>query len=243
MPGRTRLDAEMHARGLVSSRAKAQALIMARRVKVNDEIVDKAGTQVTGDDFLEIVELEHPWVGRGGMKLDRALDHFELAVEGLTCADVGASTGGFTDVLLSRGARRVYSIDVGYGQLDQKLREDPRVVVMERTNARHLQPGDTELLDLVSIDVSFISLELIIPAVIELGRDTLHLIALIKPQFEAGRGKVGKGGIVKDPEVRKETVEKIASFTRERGLEMVGVIESPIRGAEGNVEYLMYARR
>lgn len=216
---------------------------MARRVRVNGIVVDKAGSPVHPEDEIDIVALDHPWVGRGGIKLDQALDHFEVDVEGLVCADIGSSTGGFTDVLLSRGARRVYAIDVGYGQLDQKLRDDPRVVVMERTNARYLEPNDLEPLDLVSIDVSFISLEMIIPVAIRLARPGCRLVALIKPQFEAGRGKVGKGGIVRDQTVRDDVVERITDFARSCGLDVAGVIESPIRGAEGNVEYLMYARK
>lgn len=241
MARKRRLDSALVERDLVPTRSKAQALIMARRVRVNGEILDKAGAPVSDEDQLQVVELEHPWVGRGGMKLDRALEEFAIDVEGRTCADIGSSTGGFTDVLLARGARIVYAIDVGYGQLDQKLRDDPRVVVMERTNARYLQPGDTEPLDFACIDVSFISLELIIPAVLELARDPFHLVTLIKPQFEAGRENVGKGGIVRDPSVRTEVVERIRAFSIERGLEVVGIIESPIRGAEGNLEYLMYA--
>lgn len=215
---------------------------MARRIRVNGVMVDKAGASVSDDDQIEIIELDHPWVGRGGIKLAGALDHFAIDVAGLVCADIGSSTGGFTDVLLSRGAQRVYAIDVGYGQLDQKLRDDPRVVVMERTNARYLEPEDVEPLDFVSIDVSFISLEMIIPVAVRLSRRSLRLVALIKPQFEAGRGNVGKGGIVRDQGVRDEIVARITTFTRAQGLEIVGVIESPIRGAEGNVEYLMYAQ-
>lgn len=215
---------------------------MARRIRVNGIMVDKAGASVADDDEIEIIELDHPWVGRGGIKLAGALDHFEIDVGGLVCADIGSSTGGFTDVLLSRGAQRVYSIDVGYGQLDQKLRDDPRVVVMERTNARYLEPEDVEPFDFVCIDVSFISLEMIIPVAVRLSSPALRLVALIKPQFEAGRGKVGKGGIVRDQSVRDEIVERITTFTRSQGLEIGGVTESPIRGAEGNVEYLMYAR-
>jgi 23S rRNA (cytidine1920-2'-O)/16S rRNA (cytidine1409-2'-O)-methyltransferase len=239
-----RLDVAMVERGLVVSRAKAQALIMARRVRVDGEVADKAGTAVGGDQSIEIVELEHPWVGRGGMKLDRALEHFAIDVSGLVCADIGASTGGFTDVLLTRGARRVYAIDVGYGQLDQKLREDPRVVVMERTNARYLEPEQLDdTIDFTAIDVSFISLEMILPAAVRIASPSTGLVALIKPQFEAGRENVGKGGIVRDEAVRQAVVERVVDFTRAAGLVVEGVIESPIRGAEGNVEYLMHAVR
>lgn len=216
---------------------------MARRIRVNGQIVDKAGASVQPEDDIAIVELDHPWVGRGGMKLDKALTHFEIDVTGLSCADIGSSTGGFTDVLLSRGARRVHAIDVGYGQLDQKLRDDPRVVVMERTNARYLEPEDVEPFDFVCVDVSFISLEMIIPVAVRLSSPALQLVTLIKPQFEAGRGNVGKGGIVREQTVRDEVVERITSFAELQGLQVIGVIESPIRGAEGNVEYLMYAQR
>lgn len=243
MAKRTRLDAALVSRNLVSSRARGQALIMARRIRVNGEVVDKAGAPVTDEDEIVVTELDHPWVGRGGMKLDEALRHFEVDVEGLVCADIGSSTGGFTDVLLSRGALRVFAIDVGYGQLDQRLREDSRVVVMERTNARYLEPEDLDPFDFASIDVSFISLEMIIPVAVRLSRAAFRLVALIKPQFEAGRENIGKGGIVREQSVRDEVVERITAFTRSQGLEVGGVIESPIRGAEGNVEYLMYAKR
>lgn len=243
MAKRMRLDAALVSRNLVLSRARGQALIMARRIRVNGEVVDKAGAAVTDEDEIGITELDHPWVGRGGMKLDQALRHFDVDVEGLVCADIGSSTGGFTDVLLSRGASRVFAIDVGYGQLDQRLREDTRVVVMERTNARYLEPEDVDPFDFASIDVSFISLEMIIPVAVRLSKPDFRLVALIKPQFEAGRENIGKGGIVRDQMVRDEVVERIVAFTQSQGLEVVGVIESPIRGAEGNVEYLMYARR
>lgn len=243
MPRRPRLDQVLVEREMVPTRAKAQALIMARRVRINGEYADKAGTPVAEEDVLEIVALEHPWVGRGGIKLDGAIEHFGVDVDGKVCADIGASTGGFTDVLLSRGARRVYAIDVGYGQLDQKLRDDPRVVVMEKTNARYLTSDDVEAVDLVSIDVSFISLEMILPAAISIGAPGVEIVALIKPQFEAGREKIGKGGIVRDPEIRREVVERITTFVSTLGLEVAGVIESPVRGAEGNVEFLMYAHQ
>jgi 23S rRNA (cytidine1920-2'-O)/16S rRNA (cytidine1409-2'-O)-methyltransferase len=244
VPEKQRLDVAMVERGLTDSRTKAQALVMARRVRVDGAIAAKAGTAVGADQAIEIVALEHPWFGRGGMKLDRALEHFAIDVSDLVCADVGASTGGFTDVLLTRGARRVYAIDVGYGQLDQKLREDERVVVMERTNARYLEPDQfDDAIDFTAIDVSFISLEMIVPAVLRIAAPSTGLVALIKPQFEAGRANVGKGGIVRDEAVRQSVVEKIVDFTRGLGLSVEGVIESPVRGAEGNVEYLMHARR
>lgn len=236
-----RLDVALVERGLVETRSKAQSLIMARRVLVNESYVDKAGAQVAADDAIRVAELEHPWVGRGGMKLAHALREFSLNVTGRVCADVGASTGGFTDVLLKNGAARVYAIDVGYGQLDQSLRNDPRVVNREKVNARFLSAVDfDEPVEFVSIDVSFISLKIILPAVAKF----LHgeLVALIKPQFEVGKKDLGKGGIVRDVVKRQEAVDAIVAFASESGFSVQGVIESPIKGAEGNVEYLMHAR-
>jgi 23S rRNA (cytidine1920-2'-O)/16S rRNA (cytidine1409-2'-O)-methyltransferase len=235
-----RLDVALVERGLVDSRAKAQSLIMARRVLVNGQFVDKAGANVAADDDVAIAELEHPWVGRGGMKLAHAFKEFTINVDGKTCADVGASTGGFTDVMLKHGAAKVYAIDVGYGQLDVSLRNDPRVINREKVNARYLQPESfDEPIEFVSIDVSFISLKLILPAVAGFLRG--ELVALIKPQFEVGKHEVGKGGIVRDEVKRAAAVESVVEFARGEGFEVKGVIESPIKGAEGNVEYLMYA--
>jgi 23S rRNA (cytidine1920-2'-O)/16S rRNA (cytidine1409-2'-O)-methyltransferase len=234
-----RLDLALVERGLVETRSKAQSLIMARRVLVNGQHVDKAGAGVGEDDELAIEALEHPWVGRGGMKLAHALREFAISVEGKVCADIGASTGGFTDVMLKSGARKVYAIDVGYGQLDVSLRNDPRVVNREKINARFLQAGDfDERIEFVSIDVSFISLKLILPAVAAFLDG--ELVALIKPQFEVGKRDVGKGGIVRDEARRREAVESVVAFAKELGLEVKGVIESPVKGAEGNVEYLMH---
>jgi 23S rRNA (cytidine1920-2'-O)/16S rRNA (cytidine1409-2'-O)-methyltransferase len=235
-----RLDVALVARGICDTRSKAQSLIMARRILVNGLHVDKAGAGVTDDDELRIEELEHPWVGRGGMKLAHALREFGISVEGKICADVGASTGGFTDVMLKSGAKRVYAIDVGYGQLDASLRSDPRVVNREKVNARYLTAADfDEVLEFVSIDVSFIPLKLILPAVATFLRG--ELVALIKPQFEVGKGDVGKGGIVRDETKRAAAVDAAVASARELGFDVKGVIESPIKGAEGNVEFLMYA--
>ena len=235
-----RLDVALVERGLVDSRAKAQALIMSRRVLVNGAFVDKAGASIAADDELKVAELEHPWVGRGGMKLAHALEQFAISVEGKVCADIGASTGGFTDVMLQRGARKVYAIDVGHGQLDVSLRNDPRVVNREKVNARYLQPENfDEPIDFVSIDVSFISLKLILPAVRGFLRG--ELVALIKPQFEVGKHDVGKGGIVRDEAKRREVVESVVAFANANGFQVQGVIESPVRGAEGNAEFLMHA--
>ncbi|HEX8170106.1 MAG TPA: TlyA family RNA methyltransferase [Thermoanaerobaculia bacterium] len=235
-----RLDVALVERGLVDSRAKAQALIMSRRVLVNGAFVDKAGASIAADDELKVAELEHPWVGRGGMKLAHALEQFAISVEGKVCADIGASTGGFTDVMLQRGARKVYAIDVGHGQLDVSLRNDPRVVNREKVNARYLQPENfDEPIEFVSIDVSFISLKLILPAVRGFLRG--ELVALIKPQFEVGKHDVGKGGIVRDEAKRREVVDSVVAFANANGFQVQGVIESPVRGAEGNVEFLMHA--
>ncbi|HEV8659551.1 MAG TPA: TlyA family RNA methyltransferase [Thermoanaerobaculia bacterium] len=235
-----RLDVALVERGLVETRSKAQSLIMARRVMLNEQYADKPGTPVASDDELRVVELEHPWVGRGGMKLAHALREFGIDVTGKTCADIGASTGGFTDVMLKRGAKKVYAIDVGYGQLDQSLRNDARVINREKVNARFLTAEDfDEPIDFVSIDVSFISLRLILPAVATFLRG--ELIALIKPQFEVGKADVGKGGIVRDEIKRREAVDGIVAFARQNGYDVRGVIESPVKGAEGNVEYLMHA--
>ena len=235
-----RLDVALVERGLVETRSKAQSLIMARRVLVNGQFVDKAGANVAFDDEVRVAELEHPWVGRGGMKLAHAVQQFAINIQGKVCADIGASTGGFTDVMLKHGATKVYAIDVGYGQLDVSLRNDPRVVNREKVNARYLQPDNfDEPIGFVSIDVSFISLKLILPAVAGFLRG--ELVALIKPQFEVGKHEVGKGGIVRDDAKRAAAVESVVDFARSEGFEVKGLIESPIKGAEGNVEYLMYA--
>jgi 23S rRNA (cytidine1920-2'-O)/16S rRNA (cytidine1409-2'-O)-methyltransferase len=236
-----RLDLALVERGLVESRSKAQSLIMARRVLVNEQFVDKPGAQVAPDDALRVAELEHPWVGRGGMKLAHALQQFHLDVRGRICVDIGASTGGFTDVLLKHGAAKVYAIDAGYGQLDASLRNDPRVVNREKVNARFLGAADFEdPIGFVAIDVSFISLRLILPAVAKFAHG--DVVALIKPQFEVGRGEVGKGGIVRDEVKRTVAVQSVVDFAREIGFDVRGVIESPVKGGEGNVEYLMHAR-
>ena len=235
-----RLDLALVGRGLVDTRSKAQSLIMARRVLVNGAFVDKAGANVADEDELRVAELEHPWVGRGGMKLAHALKEFGIDVSGKICADIGASTGGFTDVMLKHGAAKVYAIDVGYGQLDVSLRNDPRVVNREKVNARNLTAADfDDVIELASIDVSFISLKLILPAVATFLKG--EVVALIKPQFEVGKHDVGKGGIVRDEAKRQAVVDGIASFAREIGFEVKGVIESPVKGAEGNVEFLMDA--
>jgi 23S rRNA (cytidine1920-2'-O)/16S rRNA (cytidine1409-2'-O)-methyltransferase len=238
-----RLDVVIAERGLVPSRARAQALILAGKVRLNGELESKAGTQVDPEADIEISEPEHPWVSRGALKLVAALDEFEISPEDLDCLDVGASTGGFTDVLLERGARRVIALDVGRGQLDWRLRNDSRVVVLEGVNARHL---GTESLPftaaLATVDVSFISLRLIIPALLPLLAAEALIICLVKPQFEAGRDQVGKGGIVRDEAVRRETIEETVRSLQALGLELVGLVESPIRGQKGNLEELAVFR-
>jgi 23S rRNA (cytidine1920-2'-O)/16S rRNA (cytidine1409-2'-O)-methyltransferase len=235
-----RLDVALVERGICATRSKAQSLIMARRILVNGQHVDKAGANVADDDELRIEELEHPWVGRGGMKLAHALREFAISVEGKICADIGASTGGFTDVMLKGGAKKVYAIDVGYGQIDVSLRNDPRVVNREKVNARYLTAADfDDVIEFVSIDVSFIPLKLILPAVATFLRG--DLVALIKPQFEVGKADVGKGGIVRDETKRAAAVDAVVAFARDIGFDVRGVIDSPVKGAEGNVEYLMYA--
>ncbi|MDD2574148.1 MAG: TlyA family RNA methyltransferase [Bacillota bacterium] len=237
-----RLDTLLVDRGLFQSRERAKALIMAGLVKANGKIVDKAGTKVCEDADLSVAKDPIPYVSRGGIKLERALDFFNIVVSGSKAIDIGSSTGGFTDCLLKRGAKKVYSIDVGYGQLDWKLRQDPRVVVMERTNIRYVKPEDIgEACDIAVIDVAFISLNLVLPVARSLLKPEGTIIALIKPQFEAGREKVGKKGVVRDPLVHGEVVRKIYDFIISMGYQVRGITHSPITGAGGNIEYLIYA--
>ncbi|MCC7165143.1 MAG: TlyA family RNA methyltransferase [Anaerolineae bacterium] len=234
-----RLDVLLVERGLAETRERAQALISTGEISISGRVMDKPSTQV--DETVDItLRAPLPYVSRGGYKLAGALDAFGVSPEGLVCADIGASTGGFTDVLLQRGASKVYAIDVGYGQLAWKLRTDPRVVVMDRVNARYLDRLP-EPIDLVVIDVSFISLEHILRAAPRLVKPGAgKIVALIKPQFESGRDQVGRGGIVRDPRVHEQVREKIVRFSEQLGLEVGGVIESPIAGTEGNVEFLIY---
>jgi 23S rRNA (cytidine1920-2'-O)/16S rRNA (cytidine1409-2'-O)-methyltransferase len=231
--------------GLAESRTKAQALILAGLVSCGEHRVDKPGEQLAADAALALKGRDHPWVSRGGVKLAAALDHFRIAVEGHVALDIGASTGGFTEVLLSRGARRVHAVDVGHGQLAWKLRQDPRVVVHDRLNARHLTRADIpEPVDIITCDASFIGLSTVLPAPFDLVAAKAQLVALVKPQFEAGRAHVGKGGVVRDPEIHREVCERAASWVAAQpGWSVVGLIESPILGPEGNREFLLYARR
>ena len=238
---KARLDKLMAQQGLAESRQKAQALIMAGKVRVNGVPATKPGQQVDPGCDIQVSGTACPYVSRGGIKLAAGLDHFNVDPSGWICADIGASTGGFTDCLLERGAARVYAIDVGYGQLAWKLRQDERVVVMERTNARHLKPGDlAPPIDLAVVDASFISLKIILPPLLPLFRDEARIIALIKPQFEAGREHVGKGGVVRDPRVHEEVVEGIRRYAEGLGLECGGVCPSPILGPKGNREFLAW---
>jgi 23S rRNA (cytidine1920-2'-O)/16S rRNA (cytidine1409-2'-O)-methyltransferase len=235
-----RLDQLLVQRQLADSREKAQRLIMAGEVLVNDRVADKPGMPIAANAALRI-KAQLPYVSRGGLKLAAALDRFPIPIEHAVCADVGASTGGFTDCLLQRGAAKVYALDVGYGQLDWKLRSDPRVVVMDRTNARYVE-SLPEPIGLAVIDTSFISLRLILPAVLKWLIAEAHIVALIKPQFEAGRDRVGKGGVVRDPQVHADVVRSIVQAARELGCTPIDLIRSPIEGPAGNVEFLIWLR-
>jgi 23S rRNA (cytidine1920-2'-O)/16S rRNA (cytidine1409-2'-O)-methyltransferase len=235
-----RLDKLLLMRNLVETRQKAQALIAAGQVRVNQQLADKAGAAVQEDCTVEIRET-CPYVSRGGYKLAAGLEYFSINPADCICLDVGASTGGFTDCLLQNGAAKVYAVDVGYGQLAWKLRQDPRVVVMERTNARHLSAADLQdPLDLAVIDAAFISLKLLIPVLLPLFKDNISIIGLIKPQFEVGKGKVGKGGVVRDPALHQEVIDDIINFSRGLGLQCRGVTPSPILGPKGNKEFLVH---
>ena len=243
-PRRSRLDQLLVERGLAESRTRAQALILAGAVWSGTRRLDKPGQMLAADAALEVRGREHPWVSRGGIKLAHGLDHFGIDPKGRIGLDVGASTGGFTDVLLTRGAARVYAVDVGHGQLDWRLRNDPRVVVLERTNARNLSRAEVpEPVDLIVCDASFIGLETILPAPLALAAPGAHLIALIKPQFEVGPGRVGKGGVVRDPALHDEVCERIRAWLAARpGWSVLGITPSPITGPEGNREFLIAAR-
>ena len=243
-----RLDRMLVERGLVQSRERAQALILAGKVLVNQQKIEKAGAAVEAEAEIRLLGEDLRYVSRGGLKLERALDHWKVDVTGKICLDVGASTGGFSDCLLQHGAARVIAVDTGYGQLDLRLRQDSRVKLLEKTNARYLKREDVnENVDVIVADVSFISLSLVLPSVIAaafpqgwLDRAGRSLIVLVKPQFEVGREQVGKGGIVRDEDAQQAAVEKVRRVVNELGFRRVEVIESPILGAEGNREFLMY---
>ena len=240
-----RLDVLLINRGLASSREKAKAIIMSGDVYVNGQKEDKAGS--TFDPETSDIEVRGntlPYVSRGGLKLEKALRVFPIDLNGCVCMDIGASTGGFTDCMLQNGAAKVYSIDVGHGQLDWKLRNDDRVICMEKTNFRYLEPKDIgEEIDFASCDVSFISLDKILPPAYAMIKDGGQMVTLIKPQFEAGRDKVGKKGVVRDPEVHKEVIERIIEVAKDAGFMICGLDFSPIKGPEGNIEYLLWMRK
>ena len=236
-----RLDVLLVSQGLAASREKAKAIIMSGNVLVNGQREDKAGTMIDVKAEITVKGGQLKYVSRGGLKLEKAMSHFDLTLEGRVCMDVGASTGGFTDCMLQNGAVKVYSVDVGHGQLDWKLRNDPRVVCMEKTNIRYVTPEQIkEPAAFVSIDVSFISLTKVLPPVRELMTEDGEIVCLIKPQFEAGREKVGKKGVVRDPKVHEEVIEKVIDFAATVGLESRELEFSPIKGPEGNIEYLLH---
>ena len=238
-----RADQLLVDRGLAESRARAQALILAGLVFLGDRKVDKAGQQVPDDAALEVRGRDHPWVSRGGIKLAHAIDHFALDVTGMVAIDVGSSTGGFTDVLLTKGAARVYAVDSGTNQLAWKLRSDPRVIVHEQTSARILTADHVpEPVDIIVCDASFISLAKVLERPIGFARPGAHLLALIKPQFEAGREEVGKGGVVRDPAIHSRVCDEVSQWVTAQGWQVEGIVPSPITGPQGNVEFLIYAR-
>lgn len=240
-----RLDKLLVERGLAPTRAKAQALIMAGLVRVNGSPADKAGQQVPIDLDLTVIGQENEWVSRGAKKLIKALDVFGINPAGLVCLDVGASTGGFTEVLLSRDASRVYAVDVGYGQLAWKIRTDPRVVVMERTNARYLSRESFPTpIDLIVVDASFISLRLLLPPLLDILKPDGEMAVLVKPQFEAGKERIGKGGVVRSPEIHREVLEEFIDYVRGLpGISLAGLTWSPIKGPSGNIEFLAHLSR
>jgi len=239
-----RADQLLVDRGLAESRQRAQALILAGLVYAGERRVDKAGEPVSDETALEVRGRDHPWVSRGGVKLAHALAHFSIDVAGLVALDIGSSTGGFVDVLLTGGAARVHAVDVGRGQLAWKLRQDPRVIVHEGVNARYLSGEEIpEPIDLVTCDASFIGLATVLPAALALAKPHALLVALIKPQFEAGPGAVGKGGVVRDPGIHRAVREAAAIWVASQGWSIVGITESPITGPAGNKEFLLYAQR
>jgi 23S rRNA (cytidine1920-2'-O)/16S rRNA (cytidine1409-2'-O)-methyltransferase len=241
---KSRADQLLVSRGLAESRSRAQALIMAGAVFSGERKIAKAGDVLAQDAPLEVRGKDHPWVSRGGIKLDHALSHFAFDVTGAVALDVGSSTGGFTDVLLSRGAAKVYAVDVGTNQLAWKLRQDPRVVVLEQTNARYLTSEEVpDAPDILVCDASFISLAKVLEAPLKLAKPGARLVALVKPQFEAGREEVGKGGVVRDPAVHARVCAEAQAWVETQGWTVLGVTESPITGPEGNVEFLLGAKK
>ena len=239
MKNKERIDLLLVEQNLAESRAKAQAMIMAGEVYVEEQKIDKAGTMVPTDAVITVRSNPCPYVSRGGLKLEKALKDFGVDVTGFICSDSGASTGGFTDCLLQNGASKVFAIDVGYGQLAWKIRNDPRVVTMERTNIRYVTPEDLGVaLDLSVVDVSFISLRTVLPAIKALLKPTGQILCLIKPQFEAGKGKVGKKGVVREPEIHVEVLDGFLALAKELGMTLCHLTYSPVKGPEGNIEFL-----
>jgi 23S rRNA (cytidine1920-2'-O)/16S rRNA (cytidine1409-2'-O)-methyltransferase len=241
---KSRLDQLLLEKGMASSRHRARAMILAGKVYVNGLRVDKAGARIAADAEIECKGGDSPYVSRGGLKLQAALDAFPVQPQGKVCLDVGASTGGFTDCLLQAGAARVFAVDVGYGQLAWSLRQDARVIALERTNIRYLDPSvlDTPA-ELATVDVSFISLKIVIPAVLPLLTPDAELIVLVKPQFEVGKGKVGKGGVVRDPSLHEEVLEDLTAFFAATGLHCSQPLPSPVLGPKGNREFLVHCKR
>ncbi len=241
---KVRLDKLLLERGLAPTRERAQAMVLAARVLVNEQKIDKPGTAVASDAVLRLLGDDPRYVGRGGLKLEAALRHWQIPLEGRFCMDVGASTGGFSDCMLQHGAEKVLAVDTGYGQIAQTLRSDKRVALMERTNARHLKPGDLPAgISFLAMDVSFISATLVLPPVVAaLGETLRSAVILVKPQFEAGREYIGKGGIVRDPAAHQAAVDRVRDCLVKLGGDGIGLIDSPILGAEGNKEFLLHAR-
>ncbi len=244
MSNKIRLDTAVFEAGIAESREKAKAMIMEGIIFVNNQKQDKPGTQINSDAKIELRGEKLPFASRGGLKLNKAMASFGLDLRDKTCIDIGAAHGGFTDCMLQNGAKKVYAIDVGYGQLAWKLRNDPRVVNMERTNIRYVTREQIpDYPDFASVDVSFISLELVVPVAKELISDSGEIVCLIKPQFEAGKGKVGKKGVVRQPEIHAEVIEKVLNLMRQNDFRVLGLDYSPVKGPEGNIEYLIYAKK
>jgi 23S rRNA (cytidine1920-2'-O)/16S rRNA (cytidine1409-2'-O)-methyltransferase len=239
-----RLDKLLVDKGFVQSPERAKTIILAGKVMVGDQMIDKAGTFVERDSRIRVMERDHPYVSRGGLKLEEALREFQLDPRGKVAMDIGASTGGFTDCLLQKGVEKVYAVDVGYGQLAWKLRQDPRVVNLERKNIRYLKPQEIgEKVDLVVIDTSFISVEKFLPNLIPMVREGGEIVALLKPQFEVGKGEVGKGGVVRDKRKHREVLDRISRFSESIGLQVRGTVESPLPGPKGNREFFIYLQK
>lgn len=241
MANKERIDILLVEKNFFDSRAKAKTMIMLGKILVNGQKIDKAGTLINRDAEIKIIGEEMPFVSRGGFKLQKALEVFKIDLREKICADVGASTGGFTDCMLQHGAKKIYAIDVGYGQLAWKLRQDERVINLERTNIRNVTRAEvSDILDFASIDVAFISLDKVLPVVFNLLGDEGEIAALIKPQFEAGREQVGKKGVVKDKKIHAEVIERVLNFAEEVGFKICGINFSPVKGPEGNIEYLAH---